>query len=86
MTAPNRYEKVKFIDGDKPRSVFLRISRDGEKFLSGTEVDKFADDVEGSDFTERLRIIAKDLVLSRRHYVLDLHYGELMPVTKKRRP
>jgi hypothetical protein len=77
-----RYEKVTFLDRGRKRSVFLRIERDGARYLHGTEVDKCADEIEGADFTERLRIIDKSFVTSRRHYVLDHHYGELVPVKK----
>lgn len=78
----NHYEKVRFVDGVRSRSVFLRVSKDGARFLVGTEVDKYGDDIEGSDFTERTRMIQKSVIVSRRPYVIDLKYGELVPKAK----
>lgn len=74
-----RYQKVKFRDGDDERAVFLRITSDTARVLSGVEVDREGEEIEPPGYSHRLRMIDKQFIIWRREYTMDLHYGELKP-------
>lgn len=80
--APIRYERVRFQDGGKPRAVFLRIVSETKRFVTGVEVDKYGEEIEPPGHDQRIRMIDLDAVISRRIYVMDLHYGELVPAPR----
>lgn len=71
------YERVQFRDGDIIRSVFLRLTSDGARFVSGYEVDRQGEEIVPVGFDRRLRMIAKDTVIRRVAYEMDKTYGEL---------
>lgn len=77
------YERVRFLDGNRVRAVFLRDIVDRELTVVGTEVDRYGDEVAGSDFDIRKRVISKNLIRSRRRYVVDLKYGWLVPASRQ---
>lgn len=73
-----RYERVNFVDeGNKARSVMLRVLSDTDRFLTGYEVDRDGEEISGRDFDRRTRIIDKTLIRKRMEYVMDLTYGTL---------
>jgi hypothetical protein len=80
--APISYERVTFVDGSRKARVYLRVTRDSPRFLSGIEVDKQGEEIEPHGYSQRIRLIDKRAIVSRREYVMDLHYGELVPARK----
>lgn len=84
--AAHRYERVRFRDGGRVRTVFLRDPVANRLLLRGVEVNVEGDEVAGVPFDERVRVISTGLVLSRKVYVMSRRYAELVPRTKRGRP
>jgi hypothetical protein len=78
------YERVRFVDGDRERTVILRVTRESERFLCGVEVDKSGDEIAGPGFDERTRLIEHACIVKRVPCEWDLKYGELVPVKPAR--
>lgn len=74
-----RYERVKFTDGETNRTVYLRVTSESARFLTGVELDKQGEEIEPPGHSQRIRMIAKGAIVWRRQYHMNLHYGELEP-------
>ena len=73
------FQRVRYKDkdGNHQRVVFLRVTKDSERFLTGVEVDRTGKDIAPSS----VLVIDKSLIVWRRFYSMDSRHGdnELVP-------
>jgi hypothetical protein len=63
---------------DRPRpSVLLEIASEGDKWLTGYEVNREGERIEPKGADERLHLIDKTTIARRVPMQMNLHYGEL---------
>ena len=73
-----KYERVTFLDGDKSRTVVLRITGgESARFLRGTEVQMDGEEVSRRTFANRVRIIDKACVTKRVPLQMNTKYATL---------
>lgn len=72
-------ERVTFKGGDDSRAktVWLRVTDESDRFLSGVELRRDGDELSGRGFDERRRIIEKNAIRSRRPAHFNLLYAQL---------
>lgn len=76
----NTYEKVRFNDGPRRRTVLLRNVEATTFFIIGVEVDDEGQPISGRGFDERKRIIGLDLIIKRTPMTVSMKYGTLQPI------
>lgn len=73
------YERITYRpEGGRTRSIYLQDVVEAGDVLTGIEVDREGDEVNGRGFDERRHIIATELIVRRVPMVMDNIYGELV--------
>ena len=75
------FERITFAKdavGAPKGSIFLSVTSETDRILTGWEVNKDGDDVSGATWDRRKRIITKDCITKRVEYVLDKMFATLV--------